>query len=436
MAAKVKRSKGSVRYAFKESNKVLEQDKKRESLIYLYFTFGDKRLKYSVGYKACYAHWDFKKQRIKNISSLTNKDKANQDLNYFEDTILERYNKLYKDYGDAVNNAMIKNELDILVRKKGLVIEKSEIGLTFTEVCGKYIADKGSTIMPATGRKYKQAIKLLKKYETNKKVTLTFAMIDLSFYVSFKAFLEKESFGLGTIGKHIKSIKTFMNYAVSEGYTASLKYKTSGLQLGREVTTEIYLSEVELKKMHNKDLSKTPHLEHARDVFLIGAYTGQRVSDYNNLTKDDIVTKDDVQYFKFVQTKNRKQGKIVMCPITKDIKDIMNKRYDGVPPPPIKDQYINEYIKIVGMKLGFKELIKREYTKGGKLITEMIPKYKLLKSHTGRRSFCTNMYLKEMPVYDIMLFSGHSSEREFYKYIRVKDEERAQHIVGMGFFNV
>ncbi|WP_298285958.1 phage integrase SAM-like domain-containing protein [uncultured Lutibacter sp.] len=436
MTAQIKRSKGSVRYAFKDSNIELEKNKKKQSLIYLYFNYGDKRLKYSVGFKSCYAHWDFKKQRIKNISSLIDKDEINQKLNYFQDTLLERYGKLYEDFGDSVDNVMVKNELDIIVRKKGVVMDSKASSLTLTEICNKYLADKGSSIAAVTSRAYSQAITQLIGYEAKNKITLTCEMIDLSFCNSFKEYLEDEDFRLRTIKKHFKTIKTFMNYAYSEGYTKSLKFKNNGFKLGNEVATEIYLSEKEIKEMHNIDLSKDPVLEHVRDVFLIGCYTGQRISDYNSLSKDDIVTVDNVQYFKFVQRKNRKQGKIVMCPITNEIRDIMDKRYNGFPPPPIKDQYINEHIKDVGFKLKFTELIKREYTKGGKLITEMIPKYKMIMSHTARRSFCTNMYLKEMPVYDIMLFSGHTTEKEFYKYIRVKDEERAQHIVGMGFFNV
>ena len=82
------------------------------------------------------------------------------------------------------------------------------------------------------------------------------------------------------------------------------------------------------------------------------------------------------------------------------------------------------------------ESIKCEYTKGGEHKTEMIPKCQLIKSHTARRSFCTNKYKAGMSIYDIMLFSGHSTEKEFYKYIRIKDEERAAHIVKSGFFNV
>jgi predicted metal-dependent RNase len=66
----------------------------------------------------------------------------------------------------------------------------------------------------------------------------------------------------------------------------------------------------------------------------------------------------------------------------------------------------------------------------------MILKYELIKSHTARRSFCTNKYKAGMSVFDIMLFSGHTTEKEFYKYIRIKDQERASHIVKSGFFNV
>ena len=46
------------------------------------------------------------------------------------------------------------------------------------------------------------------------------------------------------------------------------------------------------------------------------------------------------------------------------------------------------------------------------------------------------MYLKKMPVFDIMHFSGHKTEREFYKYIRIAGEQRASHIVDSGFFNI
>ena len=114
----------------------------------------------------------------------------------------------------------------------------------------------------------------------------------------------------------------------------------------------------------------------------------------------------------------------------------MNQRHNGIPPKKIAEAILNDYIKQVGQMLEWGELVKCEYTKGGVEKTEMLPKYDLIQSHTARRSFCTNKYKAGMSVYDIMLFSGHTTEKEFYKYIRIKDEERASHIVKTGFFNI
>ena len=47
---------------------------------------------------------------------------------------------------------------------------------------------------------------------------------------------------------------------------------------------EIYLTESELQALYEMQL--TGKNDHIRDVFLIGCYTCQRVSDYNNLNED------------------------------------------------------------------------------------------------------------------------------------------------------
>jgi len=41
-----------------------------------------------------------------------------------------------------------------------------------------------------------------------------------------------------------------------------------------------------------------------------------------------------------------------------------------------------------------------------------------------------------MSIQDIMHFSGHKTEKEFLKYIRITSDERTRHILGQGFFNV
>ena len=111
-------------------------------------------------------------------------------------------------------------------------------------------------------------------------------------------------------------------------------------------------------------------------------------------------------------------------------------KYNNNPPPKMNEQDINEFIKEVGRKVGINEKVISNYTKGGVQKADAIMKYKLIGTHTARRSFCTNMYRKGMAIYDIMHFSGHSTEREFYKYIRIEKEQKAIKIAQSGFFNL
>ena len=93
---------------------------------------------------------------------------------------------------------------------------------------------------------------------------------------------------------------------------------------------------------------------------------------------------------------------------------------------PISNQRFNEYIKEVGELSGISNIESITITKGGKLITEKYPKWQLISSHTGRRSFCTNMYKRGLPTLMIMSISGHKTEKSFLKYIKVKQSEHAE----------
>ena len=430
----VERTKGTIRFAFKVSKTKLEENKSLQSIIFLFFSYGKNRFKYSTGYKACFNDWDFKKQRIKNKVGIEDKDKINEALSDLENYLNKEYSNLLNE-SKNVSNELLKYKLDVYT---GKIIPNQEIdtNLSFFGVIDKYIEDREGNISIITIRSYKQTKKRLEAYEKHYKKKLMFDYIGINFYNEFNTFMEEKDYALNTIGKHIKNFKTFLNYALAEGYTNNRKFKSKDFKVLKEITTEIYLTDAEIKKMLEKDLSKYPEVELARDVFLIGCYTGQRISDYNNLSENDIVEIDGVQYFKIKQQKNKKFHREVLCPITKEMRQIMKKRHNNKPPRKIAESYLNDYIKQVGQMLKWNKLVKCTYTKGGKEETKMLPKYSLIKSHTARRSFCTNKYRAGMNIYDIMLFSGHSTEKEFYKYIRIEGEERASHIVKSGFFNV
>ena len=64
-----------------------------------------------------------------------------------------------------------------------------------------------------------------------------------------------------------------------------------------------------------------------------------------------------------------------------------------------------------------------EEVKGGLKVSKKVPKNELIKTHTARRTGCTNMYLAGIPSIDIMKISGHKTEKEFLGYIKVTKEQ-------------
>ncbi|MFO7852017.1 MAG: hypothetical protein ACQERS_11285 [Bacteroidota bacterium] len=76
----------------------------------------------------------------------------------------------------------------------------------------------------------------------------------------------------------------------------------------------------------------------------------------------------------------------------------------------------------------------RETLKGGLKITSEVPKCDLIKTHTARRTGCTNMYLAGIKPIDIMKISGHKTEREFLAYIKTGKEETAKKLHSHPYF--
>lgn len=420
----VERSKGSIRLAFKASIKELSKKPNQQSLIFLHFNYGILRMKRSTGYTSCFNDWDFERQQLRNKAHLLDRDYVNDFLSGLKAALSKEISRLNAE-NIPITKKLLREKLDNIVRPSDHMTNEE---MTLYKYADLFCERKKGKIKDVTVRSYNQTIKLLKKYDKK----LQFEDINMNFYYGFLTFLEEDDKSLNTIGKHIKNLKSFLKSAAAEGYNTNLTYSNREFKAPKELTTAIYLTDEEIKSIINLDLKKHPELDRARDIFIIGCLTGQRVSDYNRLTKDNIISLDGTLFFKIRQAKTQKE---VHCPITSEIKKIL-KKYKDNPPPRMHEQDLNTHIKEVVRRADILELVECNYTKGGKKISERVPKYKLVSTHSARRSFCTNMYKKGMPIYDIMVFSGHSTEKEFYKYIRIEKEQQALKLAKSGYFNL
>ncbi|MCW5514728.1 site-specific integrase [Muriicola sp. Z0-33] len=423
----IERTKGTIRFAFKESLKSLSKTPNQSSLIYLHFSYGKKRFKYSTGYSCSFNDWDLQKQRVRNKAHILNRGEINDYLNRLESELKKELTRL-DSLGIPITIEGLKSKLDQITSKSE---SKEDDGtVAFYQYYDVFLKRNENRLKPITLRSYRQTRRLLKEFNTK----LNFDDFDYDFYDDFVQFLQEDGKKANTVGKHIKNLKAVLRSATNDGHNQNLIFTSRHFKVISELTTAIYLNEDELEKIRTLDLSGFPNWDRARDIFIIGCYTGQRVSDYNGLTDNNFHESEGIRFFRIHQ---QKTGKEVFCPITKEIDYIINKTVNnGLPPKKMNEQDINEFIKEVGRKASIDEIITTKFTKGGKLVSKNLPKYQLIATHTARRSFCTNMYKKGMSTYEIMHFSGHSTEKEFYKYIRIEKEQRAVNIAKSGYFNL
>jgi hypothetical protein len=103
--------------------------------------------------------------------------------------------------------------------------------------------------------------------------------------------------------------------------------------------------------------------------------------------------------------------------------------------PKIWEQKLNKRIKSVCRIAKINEPIEIIKVKGGKTITAKYPKFSLVSSHTARRSGISNLYNAEVPSVFIMALSGHKTEREFMKYLKLTKYEIAEKLSKYDYFN-
>ncbi|MFN7913212.1 MAG: site-specific integrase [Bacteroidota bacterium] len=273
---------------------------------------------------------------------------------------------------------------------------------------------------PATISIYKTALKHLKEYSKVKHKRIDFDTIDLDFYYSYFEYLTKDKmFSENNKGKLIKVIKTVLNDATERGINKNLSFRSKRFKVVSEDVENVYLDDSELLDLFNLDLRENNRLERVRDLFYIGCNTGLRFSDLSKVNMENIIDKQ-------LHVKDsKKTGVSVVIPLKNEIFEIL-KRYDGRFPPSISNQKMNEYIKeLCGMVESLKKKVEVIKIKNGLKVYEKVEKFKLISTHTARRSFATNCYKKNVPSIVIMGVTGHKTESSFLKYIKITSKEKA-----------
>lgn len=267
-------------------------------------------------------------------------------------------------------------------------------------------------------REYQVSFDYLKAYAEKEKRTFDFKDIDLKFYEGFTKYLQDQKLAVNTIGKKIQTLKIFLNSAKEEGLNTYEGFKSKKFVALTEEADTIYLTEDELTKIYELDLSNRPGADRVRDLFLVGCWTGCRFSDLSQITPESI--QDGM-----IHLKQKKTGTKVIIPLHPVVTAILNK-YNGRLPEPISNQKFNLALKDISEEAKINEVTHKAITKGGVKVSKAYKKFQLVTTHTARRSFATNLYKSDFPTLSIMAITGHKTEEAFLKYIKVTPSEHAK----------
>ncbi len=400
-----------------------EPTSKEETLVYLIYRYHYNRFKYSTGEKITSRFWNTKTQRAKNSKDFPEYPEFNHRLDIIENGINTTFRKLLNE-GIQPNNALLKERLELELSDQIL----KPTATTLFEFINDFIKTGRATRTKGTIKGYVTVFNHLKQFALINKLTLDFNSINQSFYNDYLKYL-RETCDLAdnTIGRHIRTLKTFLNDATDKGLNKNLDYKKKNFKTIGEEADTIYLSQKELKIIEEINLFKSPRLDKVRDLFLIGCYTGLRFSDFIQIKPQNVSDN-------YLQIRTQKIGERVVIPLNSVVKNILAK-YNNTLPKAYANQVMNRYLKELGEKAEIDQKIEISITKGGEIRKSAQLKYNLITTHTARRSFATNLYLADVPAISIMKMTGHRTERSFLKYIRVTQEQNADKLVNHPFFN-
>jgi len=392
--------------------------------------WGKNIVAFNVGYKVEPAKWSTETQRCKNNTTHGRKKVAasviNREINRYEsaaESIFDKY--------DRANIMPDKDRFrkDFLEEVRG-VSQEEVCEKTFFQIFDEFTHDMGfkNDWTKATFEKFHALKEHIKEFNMN----ISFNDFNEEGLNRFIYYL-RDGAGMrnSTIDKQISFLRWFLRWAALKGYNKIRDFESFRPRLKKTDKKVIFLEWEELMAVY--DFKFTPekkYLERVRDVFCFCCFTSLRYSDVANLRWSNVF--DD--YIHVTTIKTNDTIKIELNDYSRSI--IEKYRNSNFPNdmvlPVISNQKMNEYLKEMGMVCGIDKSITITYYKGHERIDEVHPKYELLGTHTGRRTFICNALMLGISPQIVMKWTGHSDYKSMKPYIDVADSAKKS---AMSLFN-
>lgn len=324
------------------------------------------------------------------------------DKEWLQDCINKIFSRPKEDNGNVITHLVYYSEF-----VEWWIKEKSKF----------YLTKKGTKISDATMRQYRSFLKIFKRFESNRKIKIK----DINSFLiyEFVNFMKEEDYASVSIKRHIVRLRFFISRADKNDIKIDRTYNDTVHVSDEDNLLKPYLNFNEIETIYNYNIPIDNPMDDIRDTFIIGLWTGLRATDLHE--KLDITNIEN----DYIKIKTSKTGKGVVIPLHHHIKAILNKRLGNLPRKIHRNEF-NKKIKTLCKKCGINNMMEGSLYDGKKKrsVIGEYEKYKLITSHTCRRSFATNLY-GLVPNYVIMAVGGWASEKMMLHYIKKTNKEHA-----------
>ena len=388
--------------------------------------FASQRIEFTTGYRIDAAKWDAAKQRVKN--GCTNKLK--QSASEINTDLLRQYTEIQNIFKEFE----VQNVLPTTEQVKGIFNARikdatdrtdaaEEPNVSFWEAFEEFVKESGrlNNWTKATYEKFAAMKNHLNEFRNTLSFD-TFTENGLNDYVNFLQ--NDKDMRNSTIGKQISFLKWFLRWSYKKGYSQNTAYDSFKPKLKNTPKKVIFLTPEELNKLKTYQIPQTKqYLERVRDVFLFCCFSGLRYSDVYNLKRSDI--KQD--HIEITTIKTADSLIIELNDHSKAIldkyKDVHFEKHKAL--PVISNQKMNDYLKELGELAEINDPVRETYYKGNERMDNVTPKYALLGTHVGRRTFICNALALGISPQVVMKWTGHSDYKAMKPYIDIADETKA-----------
>jgi len=392
--------------------------------IYLRFVAG-KNLDFMTKTNICVEpkFWNTKTQKIRKTAFLPNAQYINDKLQKLKMFVIDKYNYDFTN-GQIIDKSWLENAVLLFFDRPPAEKKNDNHTIYFTDFARWWLTHKaGKQTATQTKEQALNTIQIIEQYQNKNKVQLK--NITAGWITSFIEHLtQNKEYAPGTVKAFLERFTFFCKRADELNIEINKAYKQRFTTPKQDKSIKHpYLNETEITAIFEHDFNEE-HLTNTRDNFIIGLWTGLRVSDFLRLKTDNI--KNGV-----IEIQTQKTKTLVAIPLHYQIKEILERR-NGQLPPKTSIQHFNRGIKkiceIVGINTEIKGAIigkTQDNTKRKKI--GVYKKWQLVSSHICRRSFCTNLFGK-VPNNVIMSVAGWSSEKQMLDYVKLTHIEKANEL--------